>query len=1477
VLGDSKQGAGELGVNNMGPSHENGRSSWPATGIAAASPTVATIDAGRAVHRHEFDVFLSHSSLDKPAVEELARYLTRQNLRPWLDKWNLVPGEPWQEALEAALADCATCAVFIGPSGTGPWQNEEMRSAIDRRVADSDGRFRVIPVLLPGAQRGDRSRLPGFLSRTTWVEFRHSLDEEDALHRLVAGVRGLAPGPAPGREPYGDTCPYRGLEVFDVQDARFFFGREALTEWLLNALPASPGRLDQANRFLAVIGPSGSGKSSLARAGLVAGLQAGRLEGSAAWSVVICRPGADPLESLAVALSDVTSPGQSPGAVADLMRALRTDERTLHLTTRLAFKTAPHERRLVVFVDQFEEIFTACHDESLRRSFLDNLLYAATVAQGQTLVLVTMRADFYGKCAAYPELAAALSDHQLLVGPMSEDELRQAIERPAQRTGCEFEPGLVDVLVRDVQGEAGGLPLLQYALRELWFRRAGRRLTHAAYQEIGGVGGALEHAAEAAYAQFTASEQAVSRHIFLRLTQPGEGTEDTRRRASFDELLSQSGESDLVEEVVETLTDTRLLTTSADEKTADRTVDIAHEALLRAWPRLRAWIDEDRAGLRTLRRLTEAARDWLQAKRDPDLLYRGARLAVASEWRTRNEEHLTDLEREFMDASVGLRVREEQAEKQRQERELEAERQRAETAQAFALSEKRGRARQRYLSLALAPLFVGASIAALFAFSSRHDALEAQQAAQQQARAQATAEAHANEQKEVAESAAAAQATAEARAVADRDIAQQQRSEAIAQTQIAISRQLAAQSITHLADQLDLALLLSLEGYRTQPTIEARDAMLRALEFAPSVVSILHQSSAVTSVAFSPNGMKLASGGVDKTIQMWDATTHQPQGPPWIAHSDRVASVVFSRDGNTLASAGLDGALRLWSVVSHQQLGATMMAGRAPITSVAFSPDGRTIVSGSVGGTVRNWDVASQKPIGVTNLPRNVDGVAISPDGTIIAVGTSDGSVRFLDSATEKDLAAPMTGHSGRVNTLAFSPDGAVLVSGGSDGTLRLWDVARRESLESPLVGHAGPVTSVAFSPDGAILASAGQDKTVRLWDVVSREPLGSPLTGHTMWVEGVAFSPDGQTLASASFDGGVWLWDVAHHQTLSTPLTGHMGSVDSVAISPDNKILASGSDDKTVRLWDLTSRQSIAPPLIGHTAMVQAVAFSPDDRTLASADAAGNVKLWDETNHQPLATEVPIKGTSVAYSPDGRLLAAGFQGRVSLWELGSHELLDGLGVANPVFGLERSSLAFSPDGKLLAAGSGLTFELWDTGTHQMLAGERITNAYPPDRTSVSFSPDGRLLAWAGSDQTIRLWDVSRRQYLGLPLSGHSDYVTSIAFSPDGKSLASASLDKTVRLWDVATGEAIGTPLTGHDAAVEAVAFSSDGSLVVSGSQDHTVRLWDVSPESWAIHACKIANRNLTQAEWATFMAANVAYRRTCPDLPPGNGATVDQ
>ncbi|MBS0203856.1 MAG: toll/interleukin-1 receptor domain-containing protein [Planctomycetes bacterium] len=691
----------------------------------------------------KFHVFLSHNSADKPAVEEIGRRLKEDGLESWFDKWHLIPGEPWQPAIEQALADSATVAVFVGPSGFSPWQNEEMRAALSRRISQSDGQFRVIPVLLPGGAREERTRLPTFLVAATWVEYRRSIDEDDAYHRLKAGIQGYAPG-VEASSKYEGQCPYRGLQAFQPEHAPFFFGREARIEWLLNSLrPASTAQATDTrheNRFLGIIGASGSGKSSLARAGLIPALRRGRLEGSDGWPIVICRPGQDPLESLAVALAADSTIGSRVGDVGDLMSRMQGDETRLHLTTRLALANAPETQRIVVVVDQFEEVFTLQSDnsttslrssrsmgdlgkirtgETRRKAFIDNLIYAAGIPGGKTIVVLTMRADFYGKCASFPNLAAALTDHQDLVGPMIPAELREVIERPAQLVGLELESGLTEVLLKEMEDQPGALPLLQHALWELWQRRDGRRLTLAAYQGIGGLEGALEKQANEIFEGLNPDDQATCRRIFLRLTQPGEGSEDTKRRVA----VSQLGDSDAVASVIQRLTNVRLITAEGQSKSGSEAfVEVSHEALIRSWSKLRKWIDSDREALRTMNRLSEASTEWVGANRDPGYLFHGARLAEAEEWAKAPDADLNQVEREFLTASLDLRDRDVREEEARRTRELDTANKLADSERQRAQDQTVAARRSKRLSMVAMGLAAMAVVTSVIAYRAAKDA-----------------------------------------------------------------------------------------------------------------------------------------------------------------------------------------------------------------------------------------------------------------------------------------------------------------------------------------------------------------------------------------------------------------------------------------------------------------------------------------------------------------------------------------------------------------------------------------------------------------------------------------------------------------------------------------------------------------------------------------------------------------------------------
>jgi energy-coupling factor transporter ATP-binding protein EcfA2 len=409
----------------------------------------------------------------------------------------------------------------------------------------------LIPVLLPGVSDPfDYSKLPPFLTQRTWIDFRSGLDKERSFRILVNAIKGKPPGPDGAQGQSDDTCPYQGLEVFDEEHAEFFFGRERDVQRLIEKLKAT--------RFLAVLGASGSGKSSLVRAGLIRALREGALPQSETWAICVFKPGSRPLTTLTAQLLHVCAGKDSMQNTLDQMA---NDERTFHLAVALALANKPTARTVWV-VDQFEEVFTVCNDEKERASFLSNLLYASSIPDGQSTVLLTMRADFLPKCAASPNLAARVGAQQFLVSPMDAAMLKQAIEEPARRVKLGFEPGLIEIIMGDIASEPGALPLLEHALLELWKRRRDHTLTLDGYRESGGVKGAIAKTAEEIFKTFNPDEQAIVRRIMLRLTQLGEGTEDTRRRATLEEVMTTSSEVDAVEHVVKRMADARLLTTT---------------------------------------------------------------------------------------------------------------------------------------------------------------------------------------------------------------------------------------------------------------------------------------------------------------------------------------------------------------------------------------------------------------------------------------------------------------------------------------------------------------------------------------------------------------------------------------------------------------------------------------------------------------------------------------------------------------------------------------------------------------------------------------------------------------------------------------------------------------------------------------------------------------------------------------------------
>jgi WD40 repeat protein len=1247
-----------------------------------------------------YDVFLSHNSADKAAVELIAHRLQGEaSLNPFLDKWHLIPGEAWQEALAEALAQSATVAVFVGPSGVSPWHNEEMRVALDKAVRTRD-EYRVIPVLLPGAEP---ESLDKFLAQRTWVDFRAGLDDAQAFERLVAGIKGEAVVGGAYTLP-DEPAPYRGLLYFREEDARFFFGRGDDCRRLVEKLGQSP--------FVALIGASGSGKSSLIRAGLLPALAEDALPGSGEWHTLVFTPGSQPLRALADQLATLVPVSERLSLADDL--ADRLAQRPDGLRTAITTLLAERPRPVLLVIDQFEELFTLCQDGLERcraqaKRFIANLVDTAQQGDGRIRVLITLRADFLDRCLVFPELGEWLEDRQVLLGALSEAALREAVVGPAREVGAFFEKGLVGVILRDVktqpsvilrdvetqpgailrdvETQPGVLPLLQHALYELWRARRGPWLTLEAYEDKGGVRGALQRRAQATYEALTPEQQQIARTILVRLTTLGEGVSDTRRRASRSELYPAGVDPAQVDQVLQALSgpEARLIIVE------EQSVEIAHETLIQQWDTLRQCLEKDREAVRVHRRLTEAAQEWIALKRDPGALYRGMRLDQAGDW---DKAHAGDFELnaqeyEFLRASQELARREAAEREAQQQREVEAAQKLAEAERQRAEEQARSAARLRrrayFLTGALAIAAMLAVVALVFG----------QQADQNARRAEAQ------------------QATAEA-----------ERNRAEQQAHIARSGELAALALSRLGDRLDLSFLLSAEAFRGLDTYQTRGSLLETVQASPYLDRFLRgHSGVVNSVAFSPDGKTLASGALDGTIILWDVANRQPIGQPLTGHPLSVSNIAFSPDGKTLASGSWDGTVTLWDVASRQPIGQPLTGHSQGVTSVAFSPDGRTLASGALDGTIILWDVST----------------ALKP-GLGEGEGTGVASRQLIDQ--------PLTGHSFGVSSVAFSPDGKTLASSARDGAIILWDAASRQPIGQPLSGHSGVANSVAFSPDGKTLASGNTDGAIILWDVASRQPIGQPLTGHSGVVHSVAFSPDGKTLASGSHDRTIILWDVstalkpglpapaaqaqvsegegtgvASRQPIGQPLTGHSGVVYSVAFSPDGKRLASGSDDQTVILWDVTNRPPIGQPLTGHSGMVNSVAFSPDGQMLASGGCGkgnnlscvqGEIILWDVASRLPIGR--PLRGhsgvvNSVAFSPDGKTLASGSaDGTVILWNV-STELNTGVAsrqpIGQPLSGRSGSvqSVAFSPDGKTLASGNtDGTLILWDADPQSWLA-----------------------------------------------------------------------------------------------------------------------------------------------------------------------------
>ncbi len=1173
--------------------------------------------------------------------------------------------------------------------------------------------------------------------------------------------------------------PFPGLRPFEFGESHLYFGRDGQGDHLIRKLAVT--------RFVAVVGTSGSGKSSLVRAGLLPDLFGGFMPGAGShWRVCLMRPSNDPLGNLALALNATDVFGSDDEENRQIQTAVT--EATLRRGS-LGLVEAVRQNRmasnesLLVVVDQFEELFRFARvsgSEQYRyeaAAFVKLLLEAARQRERNIYVVLTMRSDFLGDCSIFWGLPEAINEGQYLIPRMTRDQRAEAVTGPVAVCGGHIAQRLVNRLLNDTGDNPDMLPTLQHALLRTWENWAadhaeGEPLDLRHYEAVGTLADALSRHADEAWGELPDERsRQIAERVFKALTEKGEDNREIRRPTVLGELCEQVGattpEVAAVVEVFRREGRSFLMPPPPVLLDEETLVDISHESLIRNWQRLKEWVDEESQSAQTYTRLAETA---VLHERKQAGLWRDPDLQVALDWREQTRPAPAWAARYYPTFETAMKFLDESVKER----------------DAAALAEEERRRREIRRTRTAAGVFLVLLLLALAALGYAY-----------------------YKNKEVQ---AAAERNSQLLYAADLNLTQQ------------------AYDDGNLKRALDL-LGAHAPGGDNSPGFEWY-YLWHLLHGETETLHVeLRGRHKLQSAVLTGDGKTLF---VDKGdgVELWDVASRRRLRS--IDKDPALTATAISPDGRLIALGRSDWpAVSLVDVITGQELfrlgdvdGPVIING-VPVEAVLvvrFSPDGSTLAVGTqlIDGRSRVtlWDVAARRKKNVFQAISTINSIAFSPDSKRVAASESDGHIQFRDTASGKVPCPFGEGYRRVVDTIAFSGDSAALAGSGQGSKVYVWNIVECGA-PMEVEGRGAPVSAFNFSPDGRLLAVSYEGSAVKVFD---RYGGGlAAFKGHGSYINSVAFFPDNRTLLTASEDGAVKLWDISalvhEHKTLE----GHTSEVEAVVFSPDGKRLATGGLDKSLRLWDAATRQMLYFNVPENVGAINAVAYSPDGRHLVTgADGGGkpSLRLWDANTLEELPP-FGIEGdvvNAVAFSPDGRHLVSGAS-TLRLWDAGSRALLKEVRLDEPVH-----AVAFSPDGRVIAAAAKRAggIELWDGDLTNRL--KALQTLAAGSAASLAFSPDGRVLAASFYEGGVKLWETATGVELAT-LSGHNGAVHAVAFSPDGRTLATGGGDMSVKLWSTASFKELVT-LGGHTGAVKAVAFSPDGRTLASTGFDKTVRLW---------------------------------------------------